>query len=72
MKYLGKVKSKKGYSILKTYNGKSFVLRRTGKSGAKLSKEFYKLDGRILLFSGKKMGKFLLVSKWQTLDYMGA
>lgn len=59
-------------SLLHVCGGETLCLRRTGRYSLVKNKILIKLHGRTLVFTGWKMGAFLFVSSWRTLDYDGA
>jgi len=68
--YTGRVEKIFDHTVLHTNDGQMLILRRTGKDGIRRSKMLSKLDGRRLVFDGRKMGKFLFISKWMTPGYL--
>ena len=68
--YTGRVEKVFDYTVLHTEDGKMLILRKTGKNGIRRNKVLTRLDGRTLVFDGRRMGKFLLVSKWMTREYL--
>jgi len=74
-RYMGRVKIDNNLVTMRTIDGQLsslIVLRRIGKDSIKKTKLLHKLEGRDLVFVGKRMGNILYVSKWMEPGYTGA